>query len=366
MPAKITFYTLAAYQERACMEEMARLKAELLSIGKVHIPPGVVLASRGSHSTAGPGVGRCSYIFSIGGTRVRLASVGRDETQFSVDELDGRLVLKRGDVVIAEDIRVEPIVYHASNQAFINLDTRCRYQCAFCDTPELSRQGKRVHRDLSDVLDMVSRAMDMGAIDGVALTTGIPSTPQESNRYVAEIVSGLKARYPEVSIGVETIVDSREELEWLRGAGADEIKINMEAATGELLEKVCPGMDRNKSLEMLRHAVDVFGRNRVASNVIFGLGETRKDLRQAFEELASIGVVPNPRQLRVTEWNRPGLERVLGHIPAPNSAEEVVELTRECADVLRASGLDPTKFRTMCLNCGACDLTPMMDVGGER
>ena len=59
-------------------------------------------------------------------------------------------------------------------------------------------------------------------------------------------------------------------------------------------------------MDALQEAVDIFGKNRVFSNVIVGLGESDKTLRQGIDELTEMGVLPVlravfPHPLRVGE-----------------------------------------------------------------
>ncbi|MEN6342645.1 MAG: hypothetical protein ABFC89_08815 [Methanospirillum sp.] len=65
----------------------------------------------------------------------------------------------------------------------------------------------------------------------------------------------------------------------LFAAGACEIKYNVETMDPEIFARVCPGLSLPDILLALQGAVEIFGRSRVSSNVILGLGETDECVR---------------------------------------------------------------------------------------
>ena len=54
-----------------------------------------------------------------------------------------------------------------------------------------------------------------------------------------------------------------------------------------IFERVCPGLSLDYILSSLENAVRVFGKNRVSSNFIIGLGETDTCVQEGIETLAS-------------------------------------------------------------------------------
>jgi biotin synthase-related radical SAM superfamily protein len=102
--------------------------------------------------------------------------------------------------------------------------------------------------------------------------------------------------------------------------------------------------------------VSVFGKNRVFSNFIIGLGENDDSVRDGIKTLAEMGVIPilrpvNPHPLRAGECftERPSPERLL-------------KLAKLEAEILKKYGLDPGLAKTMCLKCTGCDLVPFIDL----
>jgi len=87
----------------------------------------------------------------------------------------------------------------------------------------------------------------------------------------------------------------------------------------DLFQQVCPGISFQEIMDALQEAVDVFGRTRVFSNIILGLGESDKVLRHGIDELAEMGVMPilravYPHPLRAgdLEMTRPSPQRPAG------------------------------------------------------
>jgi biotin synthase-related radical SAM superfamily protein len=138
----------------------------------------------------------------------------------------------------------------------------------------------------------------------------------------------------------------------LKDLGVVEVKFNLEAATPELFSQMCPGLDYSLLWQVLDRSVKLFGKNRVFSNVIVGLGETDAELETCCKKLTSLGVIPVLRPLN------PVAE--LAGTPHPSAARlKKIFLMHERA--LAAAGLDPRLAVTMCTNCTGCDLVPGRD-----
>jgi hypothetical protein len=104
----------------------------------------------------------------------------------------------------------------------------------------------------------------------------------------------------------------------LKDAGADEVKYNLECVDPDLFLQVCPGISYQEIMDALQEAVAIFGKNRVFTNIIVGLGESDDLLRRSIDELTEMGVIPVlravfPHPLRAGEtWmERPSAERLL-------------------------------------------------------
>jgi biotin synthase-related radical SAM superfamily protein len=118
---------------------------------------------------------------------------------------------------------------------------------------------------------------------------------------------------------------------------------------------LCPGQPLEETLDALREAVEIFDKNRVCSNFIIGLGETDTTVERGIKELTGMGVVPilRPASLHPLREGEVFIERP--------TAERLLRLTEILRRELAEAGLDPGAFRTMCLPCTGCDLSPCYD-----
>ena len=71
----------------------------------------------------------------------------------------------------------------------------------------------------------------------------------------------------------------------LKDAGANEVKYNLECVDPELFPRVCPGISPQEIVDALEEAVSIFGKNRVFTNIIVGLGESDELLCKSIDEL---------------------------------------------------------------------------------
>jgi len=341
------------------MEETVRKKAELILGGDILIPSDFVMPFRLSRSTAGPGAGKVSAVFEFNGMRVKKA-VSSEKGEFRLKNDGGKLSIWKNDVLFLENVTIQPVVFHSPNHAFFNLDQRCMFRCVFCASPLLDRN---ITKDLTDekITEMIRKEEKRSNIPAIALTSGVVGSIQESVDRMVACVERLHSEFPDKIIGVEPYVDRKEQIDALFDAGANEFKLNIETATEDIFKKVCPDLDRNSVFDMLSYAVKVFGKGRVASNLIYGLGETDGDVVKEMERLASIGCIPGLRALKITEVNRSQLENVLGKLE-PVTWERMIFLANEQKEIMGKYGLTTETFETMCFKCQCCDIVPFVNL----
>jgi len=338
-------------------DEAAAVKAEVLSCGRVRAAEGVALPFRLSRSTAGPGAGSAGVALSFLGTRVKL-SVSRDADAMELRRSGDAYALYMGERLLADGVEIVPLSHHAPGQAFFNLDSRCVMGCLFCSSPHL---GISFSKGLTPrkVAELAVEAHDADGIDAVAVTSGVPDDVASTVERLAETVRLIRARLPNASIGVEPYIDADGQVDLLKAAGADEIKINVETYDRALFPKVCPGKNLDEVMRSIRYACQVFGRGRVASNILVGLGETDENVLQAVEDLGRSGCVPTLRALRINGPNAEALRALGAREP---SGERMVSLAKAQREILKRHGLSPETFGTMCHKCGCCDIVPFVDV----
>lgn len=322
--------------------EWKRLKARVLETGSARLS-GEPADEYVSRSAAGPSAGTSgSLFFSIGGgRRVRTGIDGRSPIEVVHRGGGAADLLIDGDVVSG---RLEPAALHCPRQAYITVSGMCIFHCRYCPVPGLP--GRR--KEIDEIVRIVESVADR--IDAIAITSGVASSIEEEEAYVLEVVAALRSF--DLPIGV-SIYPYSETPARLHALGVAEVKFNIEAATPELFAEMCPGLSWEGIRESLSSSVALFGRGRVYSNVIVGLGETDDDLERIMEDLAAIGVIPVLRPLTPAAS--------LAGMPRP-SAERLLSLCEVHKKILRRAGLDPCRALTMCAACTGCDLVPGRDV----
>lgn len=303
-------------------------------------------AALGQSSTAGPGAGGQSIFFSSGERKVRLSVV--DSSPLRLERLSEGVALLQGDIEIARGRLVEPL-FHCPEQAYITVSERCIYDCKFCAVPKLQGGTKSPQR----VREMVAQAASTGSLKAISLTSGVEVSPEHEAGRVAGIVRDLRSFGVPIGVSVSPFPGVNR---ILKEAGADEVKYNLETVDPGLFTRVCPGQSMEAIKEALAEAVGIFGKNRVFSNAIVGLGESDRTLRSGIDELAEMGVLPilravYPHPLRIgeIEMTRPSAERLLG-------------LARYALRALDKHGLRGDMALTGCYQCTGCDLVPGRDL----
>lgn len=324
----------------------AEIKAYLLSIGRCRIDR-ELLGRESTVPTAGPGAGEHSFFITWGGHRVRLL-IDDGAPLEAVPVGKEIAILHEGREVVRGTL--DEIFSHCPHQAYITITESCIMDCKFCPVPKL--RGKR--KSLEEITAIIENGLKSKALSAIALTSGIAHSKEEEVDVACHIVEELKRRYS-VPIGV-SVYPVEGCSQRLKRAGAEEVKYNVETMDRKLFDELCRGCDLNEVLRGLKEAVAVFGKNRVFSNFIIGLGESDKTVLEGVKELAQMGVIPilrpySPHPLRKGELTaeRPSMQRLL-------------HLTEETKKILERYGLDTRLAKTMCLPCGGCDLVPMWDV----
>jgi biotin synthase-related radical SAM superfamily protein len=249
---------------------------------------------------------------------------------------------------IARGRLVEPLL-HCPEQAYITVSERCIYDCKFCAVPKLHGGIKSGQT----VLQMIEEAARKGSLRAISLTSGVEVSPQAEAERVAGIVRDLKRFRVPIGVSISPFPGVNQ---ILKDAGADEVKYNLECVDPELFSKVCPGISLPEIMDALQEAVAIFGKNRVFTNIIVGLGESDETLRKSIDELTEMGIIPVlravfPHPLRVGEvqMDRP-------------SAKRLLDLARYLKKALEKNGLDGAAALTGCYRCTGCDLIPGRDL----
>lgn len=316
------------------------LKAQLLETGSARLtgePADRYIAT----STAGPGAGgRGSVFFAMGSHRVKFAISSESRIEI-VHRGEGVADLYYDDQQISGRL-LEPGL-HCPDQAFITVTENCIFHCMYCPVP--AHPGKR--KSVQEIMDLVESVRHR--ITTISLTSGVMGSIEEEEAYVCEVIRHLT--FFDLPIGV-SIYPTDQTPNRLKALGVAEVKFNIEAATPELFAKVCPGLDYDRLMRVLDRSVELFGRGRVYSNVIIGLGETDEEMESCINRLTSHGVIPVLRPLNPVAGFK-GCSR-----PSGERLKKLYSLHRAA---LKKAGLDTTTSQTMCTTCAGCDLVPGRD-----
>ncbi|MDW5550690.1 radical SAM protein [Methanosarcina sp.] len=322
------------------------IKAALLSIGSAQVDKSLLPDKLESKATAGPGAGGSSIFLKSGDRRLRLTI--NDASPLHVVPEGEHVVVIKDDEVVARGVLERPLC-HCPEQAYITLSEKCVYDCQFCPVPKMHGGVK----DSAKVIQMVEEAYATGELKAISLTSGIAVSPKKEVQRAVSIIKQLTSEY-DLPIGV-SVYPTTGSSEELYSAGACEIKYNVETMDPELFRRFCPDLSLYTVLDALDTAVNVFGKNRVSSNFIIGLGESDETVRKGIKLLTNRCIIPilrpiSPHPLRKdVKITRPDAERLL-------------KLGSMLKDMLDHESLCVDKSRTMCLFCTGCDLTPHKDI----
>jgi biotin synthase-related radical SAM superfamily protein len=258
------------------------------------------------------------------------------------------VVIKDGKPIVTGQL--EPALSHCPEQAYLTISGRCIYDCKFCPVPKLEGDVKVP----DEILQLVAEAKRTGQLKAISLTSGVEKSPEDEVIKAVSIVRALRALY-DLPIGV-SVYPTDTSSEELKQAGATEIKYNVETMDPEIFARNCPGLSLEYVLKSLEKAVKIFGKNRVSSNFILGLGESDECVLAGVTMLAEMGVIPilrpiSPHPLRKGEVK---VERP--------SAERLLRLARATRKVLVDHDLWADLAETMCLPCTGCDIASHRDI----
>ncbi len=208
---------------------------------------------------------------------------------------------------------------------------------------------------------MIRSASKNKEFSAISLTSGVPIEPRKEILKLAEIIRLAKEEF-DVPIGVSPYSAGNEGTDILYSAGADEIKYNIESYDQEIFNRTCKELSLDKIIDSLKYAVEVFGDNKVTSNIIIGLGESDEKVIEGIEHLSSIGVIPILRALVVSPLRKEELMQATNNKANRPSAARIFRLAKAQKEILNSYGLRMDKPKTMCPPCTGCDLTPHRDV----
>jgi radical SAM protein (TIGR04043 family) len=298
------------------------------------------------------------------------------DSPFALDD-DGRLTR---DGVVVEDAMLEPIErpqfydlstadgvpyeqlarLHGSGVLATTVVQTCiRYtseetRCRFCTIEESLRAGATTQVKFPEQLaEVAEAAVRLDGVSQMVMTTGTSNGPDRGAKHLARCIRAIRERVPFLPIQVQ--IEPPLDLSWidhLHEAGADAIGIHIESLDPAVRARWTPGkatVPVERYEQAWKHAVSVFGANRVSTYLLVGLGEDPDELVAGANRLIGMGVYPFVVPYRP-------LEGSLAHadgVPAPDPAT-LVDVTRRVAGALKIAGMRGADQVAGCAACGAC------------
>jgi biotin synthase-related radical SAM superfamily protein len=320
--------------------QWTELKARLLAVGSARIT-GEPADGFIARSAAGPGAGGSGAVFfAMGSHRVKFAINPKSAIEISHRGNGIADLFFEGNLIPGR--LLEPGL-HCPEQAFITVTGSCIFRCRYCSVPRL----KAGRKSIPEIVKLVESVQHR--VHAISITSGVLTSIEEEESYVLEVVKHLIGFGLPIGVSIYPTAQTPRRLKEL---GVAEVKFNLEAATPEIFARMCPGLDYDLIWDVLASSVKLFGKNRVFSNVILGLGETDEEMEACIHRLTTLGVIPVLRPLN------PVAE--LTGTPRP-SAERLKKIFAIQVRELAAADLNPMLAMTMCTNCCGCDLVPGRD-----
>ncbi|MDR1855721.1 MAG: MSMEG_0568 family radical SAM protein [Desulfovibrio sp.] len=339
-------------------------------------------ASGARRGGAGP-ADACAYV--IDGRPVMIPALTRPsrESEFVIVKQDGRQYLERGGrKLCAVDPVARPRFYdgttadgvpyikvarlHGKDCLASTVIQQCvRYddpktRCHFCAIGvSLSRGATIVRKTPEQLVEVASAAKRLDGVTHVTLTAGTTTPPDEGARYLAECAGAItEATGLPVEIQFEPLEDPGLYARF-KDMGVTDVGMHIESFDPAVRRRVTPGKaatDEETYFRAFGDAVAVFGRNKVSTYVILGLGEDENRTLEGCARAARMGVYP------VLVPLRPLADSYLANAK-PASPDYLDRMYRSIGEILRRNGLDAEHSTAGCVRCKACSLLQFTERG---
>lgn len=264
------------------------------------------------------------------------------------------------DLSTSDGVRYEQIarLHGADVLATTVVQTCIRYgeeqRCRFCTIEESLRGGATVAaKTPAQLAEVAEAAVRLDGVRQMVMTTGTTAGPDRGARNLVRSVRAVLAAVPGLPIQVqcEPPADLSVIAE-LHEAGAVAIGIHVESLDDGVRQRWMPG---KATVPMAAYeaawdeAVRVFGRNRVSTYLLIGLGEDPDEMVAGAARLIDRGVYPFVVPFRPMLGT---LARRDGVAAPPQSL--VRDVTARVAALLRAAEMTGADQKAGCAACGAC------------
>jgi radical SAM protein (TIGR04043 family) len=264
------------------------------------------------------------------------------------------------DLVTADGVRYEQIarLHGADVLATTVVQTCIRYEeaqrCRFCTIEESLRSGATIAaKTPAQLAEVAEAAVRLDGVRQMVMTTGTTAGPDRGARNLVRSVRAVLAAVPGLPIQVQIEPPGDlEVLAELRAAGATAIGIHVESLDDEVRRRWMPG---KATVPLAAYeaawdeAVRVFGRNKVSTYLLIGLGEDPGELVAGAGRLIARGVYPFVVPFRSTVGTLARRDGIAGP-----PAALVRDVTERVAGLLKDVGMTGADQEAGCAACGAC------------
>ncbi|GAA1274444.1 MSMEG_0568 family radical SAM protein [Sphaerisporangium rubeum] len=268
------------------------------------------------------------------------------------------------DLATADGVPYEKIAkLHGSGVLATTVVQTCiRYgeadRCRFCTVEESLRAGATVAAKTPEQLaEVAEAAVRLDGVRQMVMTTGTTTGPDRGARVLSRAVRAVLRAVPGLPIQVQC--EPPADLAWLtvlHESGATAIGIHAESLDEDVRRAWTPGkatVPLTVYEEAWDEAVRVFGRNRVSTYLLVGLGEDPDELVAGAARLIDRGVYPFVVPFRPLKGS---LATRAGAVP-PDPAT-MRDITVRVAALLGEAGMTGADQQAGCAACGACSALP--------
>lgn len=331
----------------------ALIKAHMLSEAKIQLDSNI--DKHELYSSTG-NIGKNCWIF------IRLSKTSR--VRMTLSETANLILVKsdtndyfiqdsQTDEIIIKHVMVERILAHAPEQLFLLLYKNCSSGCLFCP---LTYTSNNSHYSWEKIYHKILQNISHG-IKSISFTTSCPrgKTQDELVDEIADIAIKTQESFGgDIPLGASLKTPTKKQLLRLKEAGIAEMRLNLETYNMTLAHYLIPNKDVNKILCSIEDAVNIFGKEKVSSNIIIGLGESDDDILDGVNKLAEIGALSTLYPYDMIENLHVQFKRPL--------ANRIYYLATEHKKILHKHNLNPLGAKTMCCACAGSHLYPGKDL----
>ncbi|NHI90952.1 MAG: radical SAM protein [Candidatus Lokiarchaeota archaeon] len=197
--------------------------------------------------------------------------------------------VSQGTAAVLDLLKMKVEVKPTTAYLMVYHPNKCLSNCQFCPQAKKSNSDERLLSrvlwpkfDFKEVVEQLVISENFKRI--CIQTINYPNMFNDVKSIIKDIATNTK-----IPISISTHPLNNEEMEQLKSVRLERIGIPVDAATEKLFEKIkgkavnCP-YKWNKHWEALESAVKIFGKLKVSTHLIIGLGETEKDALNFIQE----------------------------------------------------------------------------------